>query len=113
MLTPRDVAFDWTSLPTHWVPGEPFVTHTINVLHLLLLAGERWFVDVFNQALPYIKDDKLREEVLGFIGQEAIHARSHQGVLDHCVHTPARAPHDPSQFERFEFSSRASIAPAR
>jgi predicted metal-dependent hydrolase len=83
VLTPRDVAFDWASLPTHWVPGEPFVTHTINVLHLLLPAGERWFVDVFTQALPYIKDDKLREEVLGFIGQETIHARSHQGVLDH------------------------------
>lgn len=80
---PRNVTFDWTTLPTHWVPGEPFVTHTINVLHLLLPAGERWFINVFTQALPLIKDDKLREEVHGFIGQEAIHARSHQGVLDH------------------------------
>jgi predicted metal-dependent hydrolase len=83
VLQPRDVAFDWTNLPTHWVPGKPFVTHTINVLHLLLPAGERWFIDVFTQALPFIKDDKLREEVLGFIGQEITHARSHQGVLDH------------------------------
>jgi predicted metal-dependent hydrolase len=83
VLAPRDVAFDWTSLPAHWVPGQPFVTHTINVLHLLLPAGERWFVQVFTQALPFIKDDKLREEVLGFIGQETIHARSHQSVLDH------------------------------
>jgi predicted metal-dependent hydrolase len=83
VLQPRDVAFDWTDLPTHWVPGKPFVTHTINVLHLLLPAGERWFIDVFTQALPFIKDDKLREEVLGFIGQEITHARSHQGVLDH------------------------------
>jgi uncharacterized protein len=80
---PRNVTFDWADLPTHWVPGQPFVTHTINVLHLLLPAGERWFIDVFTQALPLIKDDKLREEVHGFIGQEAIHARSHQGVLDH------------------------------
>ena len=83
VLQPRDVAFDWTNLPTHWVPGKPFVTHTINVLHLLLPAGKRWFIDVFTQALPFIKDDKLREEVLGFIGQEITHARSHQGVLDH------------------------------
>ncbi|MGH3823753.1 MAG: metal-dependent hydrolase, partial [Pseudonocardiaceae bacterium] len=80
---PRNVTFDWTNLPIHWVPGQPFVTHTINVLHLLLPAGERWFIGVFTQALPLIKDDKLREEVLGFIGQEAVHARSHQGVLDH------------------------------
>lgn len=83
VLEPRDVAFDWANLPLHWVPGEPFVTHTINVLHLLLPAGERWFVNVFTQALPLIKDDKLREEVHGFMGQELIHARSHQSVLDH------------------------------
>lgn len=82
-LRPRDVQFDWSALPMHWVPGEPFPTHVINVLHLLLPEGEDWFVEVFKQALPLIKDDKLREEVLGFIGQEAIHARSHQGVLDH------------------------------
>lgn len=83
VLQPRDVTFDWANLPTHWVPNEPLVTHTCNVLHLLLPAGERWFVDVFTQALPLIKDDKLRAEVLGFIGQETLHARSHQGVLDH------------------------------
>lgn len=83
VIQPRNVTFDWSDLATHWVPNEPFVTHTINVLHLLLPAGERWFVDVFTQALPLIKDEKLREDVLGFIGQEAIHARSHQGVLDH------------------------------
>ncbi|MGH3811819.1 MAG: hypothetical protein ACRDUV_05105 [Pseudonocardiaceae bacterium] len=29
------------------MPNEPLVTHTINVLHLLLPAGETWFVDVF------------------------------------------------------------------
>ncbi|MGH3883358.1 MAG: metal-dependent hydrolase [Pseudonocardiaceae bacterium] len=83
VLQPRNVTFDWATLPTHWVPNEPLVTHTINVLHLLLPAGETWFVDVFTQALPLIKDDKLRDEVLGFIGQETLHARSHQGVLDH------------------------------
>jgi predicted metal-dependent hydrolase len=83
VLQPRNVTFDWTNLPTHWVPNEPLVTHTCNVLHLLLPEGERWFVDVFTHAIPLIKDAKLRDEVLGFIGQESIHARSHQGVLDH------------------------------
>jgi uncharacterized protein len=83
VLQPRDVTFDWANLPTHWVPNEPLVTHTCNVLHLLLPEGERWFVDVFTQAVPLIKDSKLREDVLGFIGQESMHARSHQSVLDH------------------------------
>lgn len=85
VLEPRDVQFDWTQLPLHWIPDEPFATHTINVLHLLLPEGERWFVRVFKEALPLITDEQLREEVLGFIGQESIHAEAHQEVLDHLL----------------------------
>ncbi|GAA3191624.1 metal-dependent hydrolase [Actinocorallia longicatena] len=87
MLQARDVHFDWTSLPAHWVPGEPLATHVMNVLHLLLPAGERWFVEVFKQSLPLIQDEKLRRDVLGFIGQEAMHARAHTGVLEHFTAT--------------------------
>ncbi|QUH02983.1 metal-dependent hydrolase [Saccharopolyspora erythraea] len=82
-LHARDVEFDWAELPMHWIPGEPFATHMINVLHLLLPEGERWFVEVFKQALPLIRDEHLLEDVRGFIGQEAMHAESHQGVIDH------------------------------
>ena len=82
-LRPRDVRFDWSKLPMLWVPGDPYTTHLLNVLHLLLPEGERWFVKVFGEALPLIRDDRLLEEVRGFIGQEAVHAESHQGVLDH------------------------------
>ncbi len=85
VLEPRDVQFDWSGLPLHWIPDEPFATHTINVLHLLLPEGERWFVRVFKEALPLITDEQLREEVLGFIGQESIHAEAHQEVLDHLL----------------------------
>ncbi|GAB2837978.1 metal-dependent hydrolase [Actinocorallia aurea] len=83
VLGARDVRFDWSRLPRHWVPGEPLATHLMNVLHLLLPAGERWFVEVFKQALPLIEDEDLRRDVLGFIGQEALHARAHTEVLDH------------------------------
>lgn len=82
-LRARNVEFDWSGLPMHWIPGEPVATHVFNVLHLLLPEGERWFVEVFKQAVPMIEDEKLREDVLGFIGQEAMHAHSHQGVVDH------------------------------
>ncbi|MFI5529819.1 metal-dependent hydrolase [Kitasatospora sp. NPDC051853] len=85
VLEPRDVHFDWAALPLHWIPDEPMATHTVNVLHLLLPEGERWFVELFKEALPLITDDQLREEVLGFIGQEAIHAEAHQEVLDHLL----------------------------
>ncbi|MBR7673311.1 metal-dependent hydrolase [Streptomyces daliensis] len=80
-LRPRQVAFDWSRTPLHWVPGDPATTHTINVLHLLLPAGERWFVHVYKQALPLIRDARLREDVIGFIGQEAIHSQAHDDVL--------------------------------
>jgi hypothetical protein len=82
-LRPRDVEFDWSTLPMHWVPNDPFTTHLFNVLHLLLPEGERWFVRLFSDALPMVRDEKVAEDVRGFIGQEAMHAESHQGVLDH------------------------------
>jgi hypothetical protein len=83
VLEARDVEFDWAKLPFHYVPGEPFTTHALNVLHLLLPAGEEFFVDVFKQTLPLIKDDQLRLDVQGFIGQEAMHSQAHSGVLDY------------------------------
>lgn len=82
-LQPRDVRFDWTGLPLRWIPGEPMASHSLSVLHLLLPEGETWFVEVFKRALPLIDEDALREDVLGFIGQESIHAASHQSVLDY------------------------------
>ena len=82
-IRPRRVSFDWTDTPLHWIPGDPQSTHTINVLHMLLPAGEKWFVQVFRQALPLVTDPKLLADMKGFMGQEAIHSRAHSPVLDH------------------------------
>lgn len=82
-LQPRDVRYDWSGLPLRWIPSEPQASHILSVLHLLLPEGERWFVETFKKALPLITDDALREDVIGFIGQEAIHAAAHQSVLDY------------------------------
>jgi predicted metal-dependent hydrolase len=82
-LRARDVHFDWTGLPMRWIPQEAFASHLLNVLHLLLPEGERFFVKVFAEALPLISDDDLREDVLGFIGQEGMHASAHQGAQDY------------------------------
>jgi uncharacterized protein len=82
-LKPRRVRFDWENTPLHWIPDDPYTTHIINVLHLLLPAGERWFVHVYKQVLPYIKDPRLKAEVKGFMGQEGTHAVAHQQVLHH------------------------------
>jgi uncharacterized protein len=82
-LHARDVKFDWSRLPLRWIPNEAFASHLVNVMHILLPEGERWFVKVFSEALPLIKDEQLREDVIGFIGQEGMHASAHQGVQDY------------------------------
>jgi predicted metal-dependent hydrolase len=82
-LYPRRVSFDWEQVPVHWIPGDPTTTHTINVLHLLLPAGEKWFVHVYKQLLPLLDDGELKAQVKGFMGQEAVHSRAHSAVLDH------------------------------
>ncbi|HXA59862.1 MAG TPA: metal-dependent hydrolase [Streptosporangiaceae bacterium] len=78
----RRVAFDWEKTPLHWIPDDPVGTHLINAFHIVLPAGERWFIQCVKDALPDLTDEKLKEEIKGFIGQEMVHARSHQGVLD-------------------------------
>ncbi|MFE0175104.1 metal-dependent hydrolase [Streptomyces sp. NPDC059002] len=82
-IVPRRVSFDWDETPLHWIPDEPTATHVINVLHLLLPAGERWFVKVFKEGLPLVTDPVLRQDVKGFMGQEATHSVQHAYVLDH------------------------------
>lgn len=82
-LQARDVRFDWSGFPLRWIPSEPAASNILSVLHLLLPEGENWFVKTFKKALPLITDDALREDVIGFIGQEAIHSAAHQAVLDH------------------------------
>jgi predicted metal-dependent hydrolase len=75
-LAARDVSWDWTGLPMHYFDSNPFATHYANGMNMLLPEGEVFFVDVFQQALPLIKDDAVREDVIGFIGQEATHSSS-------------------------------------
>jgi predicted metal-dependent hydrolase len=76
------VEFDWARTPLHWIPGDPLATHVINSFHIVLPEGEKWFVQCVKDARPYISDERLLAEIKGFIGQEMVHARSHQGVLD-------------------------------
>lgn len=76
-ITPRAVDFDFNQSSIHWIPNDPFSSHTYNAINLLLPAGEFWFCRVFNKALASITDKKLEEDVRAFIRQEAIHARAH------------------------------------
>ncbi len=80
-LVQRKVQFDWSKTPLEWIPGHPYASHFINEINLLLPAGEFWFCRVYNQAMPYVTDDKLREDMKQFVRQEAMHARAHGGAV--------------------------------
>ena len=81
-LVPRKVQFDWSQTPLEWIPGQPFASHFINEINMILPAGEFWFCRLYNQALPYVTDDKLRDDVQMFMRQEAMHARAHAGAIE-------------------------------
>jgi uncharacterized protein len=79
----RMVKFDWSDTSAHWVPGDPFTSHVINVLHLLLPAGETWFIEVVNRAKPDVREQELHDAIKPFVQQESWHAQAHARVLEH------------------------------
>jgi predicted metal-dependent hydrolase len=79
----RMVRFDWSHTPLHWVPDDPFSTHMINVLHLLLPEGERHFIKAVLEASSLVEDPELEAAIKPFVQQESWHAWAHQVVLDH------------------------------
>lgn len=80
-LRPRNVVHDWSSTPLHWIADDPIASHAIGALNFLLPEGERMFCATFLELAPQITDQRLRREVLGFIGQESMHAENHEEVL--------------------------------
>lgn len=81
-IQPRKVAYDWRNTPLEWIPNEPYTSHFVNEINLLLPAGEFWFCRLFNKALPHITDEKLRADVKAFIRQEAMHAQAHSSATE-------------------------------
>ena len=69
-VLPAERACDWHRLGPH-------VTHFFNALSLLFPAGERFFMDSVRHYRDRIDDPQLKKQVLGFIGQEAMHTREH------------------------------------
>jgi uncharacterized protein len=74
----RDVRF---ALPadriSDWHQDGPAVTHFMNALSLMFPAGERFFMDAVRHYRDQITDPELKQQIAGFIGQEAMHTREH------------------------------------
>jgi predicted metal-dependent hydrolase/pimeloyl-ACP methyl ester carboxylesterase len=81
-ITPRRVNYDWQNTPLEWIPNQPFTSHFVNEINLLLPAGEFWFCRLFNKAMPHITDEKLKKDVKAFVRQEAQHAQAHSSATE-------------------------------
>jgi uncharacterized protein len=79
----RKARFDWSNTPLHWIPGDPFATHLLNVFHLMLPVMERWFIQALTEAQPLVRDAEVRAAIKPFVHQESWHSWAHQMVLQH------------------------------
>jgi predicted metal-dependent hydrolase len=108
LIQARKVHFDVSDIPLHWIPGHPVASNFASLLNIVLPPIERWFVAVFNEALPLVKDPRLAEDMRGFIGQQrlpidrarlriahaavAVRRRRHRDHTDSADDAPRRRP---------------------
>jgi predicted metal-dependent hydrolase len=91
----RDVTFDIDPavVPRDWCNADGFETTFLNALSALFPEGEKFFVESVKQQKHLITDPELQREVIGFIGQEAMHGREHRAFNDILIaHGYAEAP---------------------
>jgi predicted metal-dependent hydrolase len=75
--TPRKLDVDLSSVPRHWLAGNPVGTAISNGINLLFPHGERFFVRSVHYYLDQIQDPDLRAQVKAFFKQEGHHASAH------------------------------------
>lgn len=78
-IQPRrmDFRFD-PSMPLYWFDNSQFKTTLLTALSCTFPEGERFFVRSVRHYQPHLKSAALKEEVKGFIGQEAHHGNEHE-----------------------------------
>ncbi len=69
-------------LPHHFVTGDPAMSHVVAMLSAMFPDGEDFFVRSVRACRDDVTDPVLREQVRGFIGQEAMHGREHRDLND-------------------------------
>lgn len=83
-IKPQRMGFEFgAEVPRYWVANNYLISHTMNALSVLFPEGEQFFVDSVRAFRSQIHDPKLKEEVRGFIGQEAMHSLEHIAMNQH------------------------------
>ncbi len=74
----RDLHFDLSKVDLrNWHPRGQVTAHFFNVQSMLFPQGERFFIRSVRHYRERIQDLVLKEQVAGFIAQEAMHGREH------------------------------------
>ena len=83
-IKPQRMGFEFDEkVPRYWLDNNYLISHTMNALSVLFPEGEQFFVDSVRAFRDQINDSKLKAEVRGFIGQEAMHSLEHIAMNQH------------------------------
>jgi uncharacterized protein len=75
-------AYPTDGMPKYFASGDPVMSHAVAMLSAMFPPGEDFFVRSVRAYRDEITDAELREQVKGFIGQEAMHGRGHREFND-------------------------------
>lgn len=78
-IAPRDIRFKSDdALSKDWNGGDAFRTAFFNSMSILFPYGEKSFIDSVRAQAEKITDERLKQDIRGFMAQESIHRREHQ-----------------------------------
>lgn len=78
-IQPRRMDFQFDpDMPRYWFGGSQFKSVLLTALSCTFPEGERMFVRSVRHYQPNLQSEQLKEEVKGFIGQEAHHGNEHE-----------------------------------
>ncbi|HVK98918.1 MAG TPA: metal-dependent hydrolase [Dongiaceae bacterium] len=78
-LKARRVNLKFTDdIPKYWANGDPMVSTFFAALSTIFPDGERFFIHSVRNYIDQVEEGELKDAMLGFIGQEGSHSRTHQ-----------------------------------
>ncbi|MDI1301758.1 MAG: metal-dependent hydrolase [bacterium] len=78
-IQPRRMDFEFDpAIPRYWFDNSQFKTVLLTALSCTFPEGERFFLRSVRHYQPMLRNEMLKEEVKGFIGQEAHHGNEHE-----------------------------------
>ena len=81
-IRPRRTAFSFpSSIPRHWLAGNPVRTHFFNAINLFVVSFEDFMARVMRSRLPHLEDAQFARQIRGFMGQESTHSFVHAKYL--------------------------------